>query len=102
MKLSVKKIDGRIYFLFRGELDDKAAKGVRELMDEILDRETYSSVVLDLSQLTFMDSTGIGLIIGRYKRLKPYKKDIFIMNPSRQVDKILVTTGLYQIIRKIG
>ena len=102
MRLSVKKLDGRIYFLFNGELDDTTADGVRRVLDDVLGRESFSSIVLDMKNLTFMDSTGIGIIIGRYKRLKAIGKEIYIVNPSSQVDKILRTTGIYQIIKKIS
>ena len=102
MKLSIKKKEGKLYFLFCGELDDKAANEIRKVMDDVLDRELYTAVILDFTNLTFMDSTGIGLIIGRYKRLKAYCKKIYVMNPSRQVDKILTTTGIYQIVKKIS
>ena len=102
MRVLVKKIDGRIYFRLIGELDERSSHDIREKMDRILDNESYSSIVLDMKELTFMDSTGIGVIIGRYKRLKPLGKDIYVMSPSRQVDKIMNTTGLYQIVKKIG
>ena len=102
MKVLVKKLDGKIYFKLCGELDEKSSHEIRTKMDRILDSEEYTGIVLDMKELTFMDSTGIGVIIGRYKRLKPMGKDIYVINPTRQVDKIMYTTGLYQIIKKIG
>jgi stage II sporulation protein AA (anti-sigma F factor antagonist) len=55
-------------------------------------------VVFNLSELTFMDSTGIGVFIGRYKKFKSKNIAVFVENPSRTVDKILQISGLYKIM----
>ena len=49
-----------------------------------------------------MDSTGIGVLIGRYKKLKTNKVPIYICNPSNHVEKIFQMTGLYEIMPKIS
>lgn len=102
MKVYVKKIDGNLYFRLDGELDENSSHNARELIDDVLEKSTYNNVVFDMKDLTFMDSTGIGVIIGRYKKLKPTGVGIYVLNPTRQVDKILTTSGLYQILKKIG
>ena len=48
-----------------------------------------------------MDSTGIGMLIGRYKKLKSKGVPIYIQNPSNEADKILEISGLYKIMPKI-
>ena len=45
-----------------------------------------------------MDSTGVGLILGRYKKLKSKNIPLFINEPSQQIDKVLKVSGLYTII----
>ena len=56
---------------------------------------------LDLSELEFMDSTGIGVLIGRYKKMKDRSIPIYICNPSSHAEKIFKMTGLYEIMPKI-
>jgi len=59
-------------------------------------------IVIDLANLQFMDSTGIGVLIGRYKKMKDRNVPIFVANPSNQAERIFKMTGLYQIIPKIS
>ena len=49
-----------------------------------------------------MDSTGIGLLIGRYKRLKPRGVAIFLKSPTAAVDRVLGLSGIYEIMTKAG
>jgi stage II sporulation protein AA (anti-sigma F factor antagonist) len=60
-----------------GELDECSAPYTRNIMDELVDTNCCNKVIVDLSELEFMDSTGIGVLIGRYKKLKLRNKKIF-------------------------
>lgn len=85
-----------------GELDEHSAEFVRRRLDAVInDAGTYSAVIFDLSRMTFMDSTGIGVIIGRYKLIRKQNKPVYVRNPSQTVDKIFKMSGLYEIISKI-
>ena len=84
-----------------GELDEHSAEFFRRKMDAVLEDKNYSAVVLDLSRMSFMDSTGIGVVIGRYKLLRKLNKVLYVKNPSPTVDKIFKMSGLYEIIERI-
>lgn len=90
-----------LYLLLCGELDEHTANYTRNTLDEIFDKSQFERVVIDLSELDFMDSTGIGVLIGRYKKMKDKRIPIFIANPSTHVEKIFRITGLYEIMPKI-
>ena len=66
-----------IVFKLIGELDEHEAEFVRRKLDNELTTADYTAVIFDLSRLSFMDSTGIGVIIGRYKIAKKRNKGIF-------------------------
>lgn len=83
-----------------GELDESTAKGVASKIDDYVMRARPKSVTLNLMRLSFMDSTGIGVILGRYRKLNAAGIRLFIANPTKLVDKILLTTGIYDIIPK--
>lgn len=85
-----------------GELDEHSAEFVRRKLDTLFAENSFSQVVLDLSRMSFMDSTGIGVVIGRYKLLRKTNKKLYIQNPSPTVDKIFKMSGLYEIIQKVG
>ena len=84
-----------------GELDEHSAEFVRRKLDTVFQDNNFNAVILDLSRMSFMDSTGIGVVIGRYKVLKKYGKKLYVKNPSPTVDKIFKMSGLYEIIDKI-
>ena len=85
-----------------GELDECSAPSIREGLDQILSKlEPMSEVVLDFKNVGFMDSTGIGVIVGRYKKYRPNFITFSIKNPNRTIDRILKMTGIYSLIPKL-
>ena len=87
---------------FAGEIDDNKAERIRSDLDSMIGSSEALSVVFDMSKVTFMDSTGIGIILGRYKRLKAVNVPLYIMNPNLACDKLFTLSGLYRVIKKIG
>lgn len=98
MKVVTKQTGCDLYIFFSGELDQSVADGVREKLEEILSVSQMKRVIFDMGSLHFMDSTGIGLIMGRYKRLKAKGIGVYITKPNPQIDKVLKISGLYNII----
>lgn len=99
--LNYKIINGILYIDFNGELDHATAPLLRAKLDGIIAKEKYSRIVFDLSCLTFMDSTGVGLIMGRYKEARAQNRIICIRAPSPEIDKVLKVSGIYNVIPKI-
>ena len=94
--------EGRsMVFRLIGELDEHSAEFVRSRLDSAISQNDFNAVVFDLSRLSFMDSTGIGVVIGRYKLVRKQNKPVYVRNPSPTVDKIFTMSGLYEIISKI-
>ncbi len=83
-----------------GELDEHSSHYVRQQLDKNLIPGGFNAVIFDMSRLTFMDSTGIGVLLSRYKQLKDTCQ-MFISSPSRTIDKVLTMSGLYQIFKKM-
>ncbi len=77
-----------------GELDHHTAKDIREQIDKAIDRNTPSLLILDFRDLTFMDSSGIGLVMGRYRKMSEFKGEIHVINTSPQVYKVMKLSGL--------
>ena len=84
-----------------GELDEHSAEFVRRKLDTLIANNNFGSMIFELSRLSFMDSTGIGVIIGRYKLIRKQNKPVYVRNPSPTVDKIFKMSGLYEIIAKV-
>lgn len=67
-------------------------------MDKILDDEKFHQVVVDLAELEFMNSTGLGVMIGRKNKLQSKNITIYLMILNKFTEKIYEMTGLYKIM----
>ena len=84
--------------LVRGEIDHHSAVLVRtSIDDEILIKRPHE-VLLDLSAVDFMDSSGLGLIMGRYALIKQFGGSLAILDPSTAVVRIVKLAGLERMI----
>lgn len=91
-----------LYVKLKGELDHFSAQQIREELDALIADERVHRLVLDLEGLTFMDSSGVGVLIGRYRALLRRKGVVALKNVHPQVDKILYLSGIYQVIEKLA
>lgn len=83
-----------------GELDHFSAERVRASLDALIADGHVKRLVIDLKKLTFMDSSGIGVIIGRYRTLQRRGGSVAVRGANPQVDRIFQMSGLYQIVEK--
>ena len=101
MEIKYRDLDNRLTFYVYGELDEFSASNAKNILDRIIsDHPNSTYAVFDLSGLSFMDSTGIGLLIGRYKKLKKYNIPSYITGASLSTEKIIEVSGLYKIMPK--
>ena len=84
-----------------GELDHHTAGQVKDALDEMIKKHQDANLVLDLKNLSFMDSSGLGMILGRYKMLKTYGNQMYVKNANQQIEKVFNVSGIYKIIRKL-
>jgi stage II sporulation protein AA (anti-sigma F factor antagonist) len=77
-----------------GEIDHHNAKDIREGIDKEIESCNPKSVVLNFRDVGFMDSSGIGLIMGRYKLVKQMGGTLKVVNISTQMKRIMMMAGL--------
>ncbi len=82
----------------KGELDHHSADESRVLIDEKVNKGKFNKIVIDFKNLDFIDSSGIGFVIGRYKVIRKQNGAIEIINASKKVKKILDMSGIGKII----
>ncbi len=81
-----------------GEIDHHSAKEAREEIDRRIYEAGVTNVCLDLKKVGFMDSSGLGLILGRYTRVKEIGGTMKILNPGRSAERVLRLAGTDKII----
>ena len=103
MKLCAEYKSDVLYLQLDGELDEHNAARLRMDADRLADdyATRLSRAVIDLQNVSFMDSTGIGFLIGRYKKFSRYGIPVYVTNLSATTDKILQMSGVYSIIPKL-
>ena len=84
------------------ELDHRAAARLRSELDELLRDGAIRRLVLDLRGLSFMDSSGIGLIIGRYKMMARRGGSVAVVNADGRMDRIFEMAGLYELVERMA
>ena len=82
-----------------GEIDHHSAVAVRSEIDEEISLRRPKRTVLDLSEIDFMDSSGLGLIMGRYALMQKFGGAFSISKPSDRVMRGFELSGLGRIIR---
>ena len=103
MQIDYRVVGNTCTIYIAGELDENTAVFTRTKLDEILSNQKSSmQVIFDFAGLTFMDSTGIGVLLGRYKKFDKFGISFAVKNANRHVDKILKMTGIYSIIPNIA
>lgn len=80
----------------KGELDQNETDDLRIRINEIMVKNNISNIIFNLRELEFMDSSGIGIIIGRYCQIKN-KGQIILCEINRSIEKIISLSGLMRI-----
>ncbi len=101
MEVKHNKTGGTSTLYLYGELDECSAVYTKNLIDKVIEDNLNSKeFVFDLSGVTFMDSTGVGLLIGRYKKLTQFRIPSYISGANFSTEKVIQLSGLYTIMPK--
>lgn len=97
MQLELKRQGEQLTAYLRGELDHHGAGEVRERIDTAILQHRCRQLVLDFSGLTFMDSSGIGLIMGRYRLMRSLAGRMKIEGTSQRLESVIRLAGLEKL-----
>lgn len=93
-----KVIDHYLMIKLPEEIDHHKATYISETADRYIVNQKVSNVVFDFEDTRFMDSSGIGIIMGRYKKIACFGGKVFAIHMDRQMKRILYISGLHQIV----
>ena len=97
-KISIKDLNSTIIFKVEGDFDNLLCIKYKNAITEIIARKKAELTVFDLSNVSFIDSSGIGLLLGRYKQIKEHSGRIIICGLNNQIKKTIAISGVAMII----
>ena len=98
MRLQHKNEDGILTVYLSGEIDHHTAAEMRERVDSLVEVEMAKKLCLDFSDVGFMDSSGVGIVLGRYKKMKGLGGELFVTGASPIIYKIFAMSGLCKLM----
>jgi stage II sporulation protein AA (anti-sigma F factor antagonist) len=78
----------------KGEIDHHQSTEIRTQIDHAVGRNTPKMLILDFSGVSFMDSSGIGLVMGRYKKMQSIGGKVKVQNAPPHIKKVMKIAGL--------
>ena len=99
MPVRIENTEGIMRAKLSGEIDHHLAADMRRSLDDAILREKPQALLLDFSDVTFMDSSGIGLVMGRYKLINQSGGELEVTGTSPQIRKVMKLAGLDRLAR---
>ena len=93
--------DDKMIVYISGEIDHHTSREIRESVDRMIVMQRPATLILDLEGVNFMDSSGLGLILGRYKKIKELDASMYICGADQRTMKILKMAGVDKIIKSV-
>lgn len=98
MEYSCKLYEDMLIIELRADLDHHLANKLREEIDEYIQKNNLHKILFDFEQVSFMDSSGIGLIMGRYRKIGD-KCKMAVCGVNISVKRIFEISGLYKLVK---
>jgi len=96
--LEFKQIRNTLLVRIQGEMDMVVAEKLRHEIDRKLETKKISNLIINLEKVSFIDSSGLGVIIGRYKKITGLSGRMFIVGARPSVHKILMFSGINKLV----
>ncbi len=91
-------IDNYLCIKMPGEVDHHGAAIIRECADRLILDDKVKNIVFDFEDTTFMDSSGLGIIIGRYRKISCFGGKVYAINANERIGRLLKASGMSSII----
>ncbi|AIS52407.1 anti-sigma F factor antagonist [Thermoanaerobacter kivui] len=99
MGIKFSKKEDSLIAKIEGELDHHVSENIKNAINEEYVKKSCRNLIFDLKNVNFMDSSGIGVIIGRYKKVKENNGKVAIVNANKQLHKLIEVSGLLRIVK---
>ena len=100
MNLKLLEEDRRLHVVITGEIDHHNAVVLREKVDRQIAALRPETLIIDLSGVTFMDSSGLGFVMGRYRSMAGIGGEVRIRGAAGRIETILQMSGAYRYVKQ--
>ena len=101
MEEDFKMIDNYLMIRMPVEVDHHKSVYISKTADQFIMTKKVENVVFDFDRTTFMDSSGVGIIAGRYKKISCFGGRVFAVNADARIKRILSISGLHKIVEVV-
>lgn len=91
--------EGVITAYLSGDIDHHTARAIREEIDMKIEESQPSLLVMDFGEVAFMDSSGIGLVMGRFRKMQEQGGEIQIVNTPLYISKVMRVSGIEKLAK---
>lgn len=98
MEISVIPKHRMVLVRVSGEIDHHSAEFIRKSLEREIRKTSAINIAMDFSRVTFMDSSGIGMIIGRYKTVRALGGNLIVFDAGESIKRIFEMAGLSSLI----
>lgn len=98
MKLGI--LNNALVVKFIGDVDCLVYSLYKTKLETVIEENKYKKVIMDFSNVSFIDSSGLGLILGRYNQLKKRNGSLYMTGVNKQTEKIFNIAGIWTIMNK--
>jgi stage II sporulation protein AA (anti-sigma F factor antagonist) len=92
--MNISEIDGTMLVNLEGEIDHHLTSIIREEIDDAIREIKPVKLILDFTAITFMDSSGIGLVMGRFKTMREFGGSVEVIGVSKHIAKVMSLSGI--------
>ncbi len=97
MSIKISVTQNKVVAFLSGEIDHHGAVTLRQEIDFAIRENNSNELILDFSDVSFMDSSGIGLVMGRYKIMNEMGGKVTINNPPPHIKKVMKLSGIEKL-----
>ena len=101
MEMKYKAENRQLTIELSGELDHHAAKGLMDAISRCMEKNLPTKTIMDMGELTFMDSSGIAVVLRAKRRMEALGGNLYVVNIPRQAARVLETAGLGRYVNLI-
>ena len=102
MRYETEQIGGALVVKLYGEIDQHCVSEIRDDIDRQIAIRNINSLIVDLGGVEFMDSSGIGIIIGRYRKISCFGGKVYAIHADERIRRILKASGMSSIIEVLA